>query len=190
MAKLPDTLILGPADEARRLWLGALEALEDAAVDLVSLCEALDLGLRAAEILIVSRLQPADDRFPATIGLLLERPHPEVDVERDALRVPPSLDFTAALDLLSWEDLDCVGPGLHHGWEDRRSACRRVRAAAQEIVGVTLDADQRQALLLLAAYRNRLFRQPPPVEVKPPAILAAFATLVGLIESLQPPRPA
>lgn len=188
MAKLPDSLTLGPDDEARRLWLGALEAREEAAEDLVSLCAALDLGLRAAEILIVSRLQPARDRFPATIGLLLERPHPEVDVERDAIRVPASLDFTAALDLLSREDLECVGPELHRGWEDRRFACRRVRATAQEIVGITLDAGQRQSLLLLAAYRNRLFRRPPPVEVRPGQILASFDTLVGLIENLAPAR--
>ncbi len=39
-------------------------------------------------------------------------------------------------------------------------------------------------LLLLAAYRNRLFRYPPPIRIVPAEISAAFPVLQGLVESL------
>ena len=66
MSSLAEVILLGPEEEARRLWDGALLARERAADDLVALCESLDLGLRAAEILTVHRLNPIRDRFAAT----------------------------------------------------------------------------------------------------------------------------
>jgi hypothetical protein len=175
---------LGPEDEAQRLWKGALEARGAASEDLVSLCESLDLGLHAAEILVIQLLQPIKDRFPATIGLQLNLPTPEVDPERDGIHVPNVLQFNDVIDLLSGDTLPCVSPGLHRGWEDRRFSCQRSRMAAQEAIGITLSADDQDQLLLLAAYRNRLFRCPPPVRVVPGDIQPAFRCLERVVERL------
>jgi hypothetical protein len=184
MNQLSGTIDLGPEEEARRLWSAAQESRKAAADDLVSLCESLDLGLHAAEILAIHLLQPIKDSFPATIGVQLNLPDPEVDPHRDGINVPKVLEFTDVIDLLSEEELECVSPGMHRGWEDRVFSCRRSRAAAQEAIGVTLSADDQNALLLLAAYRNRLFRCPPPVQVVPGDILPAFERLERLVEEL------
>ena len=100
MSELPEIIEMGPEEEAQRLWRGAVEARESAADDLVSLCESLDLGIRAAEIMVVQKLQPIKEDFPATIGILLEVPSPEVDTYQDAINVPNSLGFTDIVDLL------------------------------------------------------------------------------------------
>ena len=170
-----DNVTLDAAEEARRLWEEAERAV--AWESLVRLCEAVELGLRAVEILAVQRLQTIRGEVPATVSLLLETPEAEVDVHRDAVSVPQTISFTEIVDMLSAADLDCVGPHLHRGWEDRRFACRRVRATAQEAVGITLAEDEREDLLLLAAYRNRIFRYPPPVIVRPRALRRAFESL-------------
>ena len=185
MTQLPEVIDLGPEDEAKRLWNGALEARKTAAEDLISLCEVLDLGLRSAEILTIQKLQPIKDHFPATIGVLLDTPNPDVDTHRDAISIPNSLQFTDMVDLLSAEELECVSPGMHRGWEDRRFSCRRSRVSAQEALGVTLDATERDQLLLLSAYRNRIFRYPPPIRVNTHEVLSAFESLERLVEGLQ-----
>jgi hypothetical protein len=184
MSQLPDIIELGPEDEARRLWDGAKEAQANAGDDLISLCESLDLGLHAAEILAISRLNPIKDSFPATIGLLLNMPMPDVDPMQDGINVPKSLQFTDVIDLLSIEELECVSPGMHRGWEDRRFACRRSRGVAQEATGVSLSAEDQKRLLVLAAYRNRLFRAPPPIRIETSLILPAFKHLEKLVEGL------
>ncbi|MEJ2237554.1 MAG: hypothetical protein P8X82_04590 [Gemmatimonadales bacterium] len=185
MTRLPEVIDLSPEEEAARLWNGALDARKTATEDLISLCAALDLGLRSAEILAIQKLQRIKDQFPATIGVLLDTPNPEVDTYRDAISVPHSLQFTDIVDLLSAEDLECVSPGMHRGWEDRRFSCRRSRVSAQEAIHVTLDAAERDQLLLLSAYRNRIFRYPPPVRVDTQEILHAFDSLTRLVEGLQ-----
>jgi len=185
MSKLAEVIELGPEEEARRLWDGAVQARTRAKDDLVALCESLDLGLRAAEILTIHRLNPIRDQFPATIALQLEVPGPDVDWQRDAIQVPKALQFNEVVDLLSDTELTCVSPGMHRGWEDRRFSCRRSRVTAQEAIGVTLSADEQEQLLILAAYRNRLFRTPPPVLVRPEEILTAFQALDRLMAGLE-----
>ena len=93
MSESPDIIHLGAEEEANRLWQGAKTAQESASEDFVALCEALDLGLRTAEVLVTHRLQPVKDQFPATIGIQLDTPSPEVEPHRDAITVPtfPSL---------------------------------------------------------------------------------------------------
>jgi hypothetical protein len=184
MSQLPEVIDLGPEDEARRLWEGALAARAGAGDDLVALCESLDLGLHAAEILAIRILNPIKERFPATIGLQLEMPGAEVDPHRDGIQVPKSLQFAEVVDLLSDTELECVSPGMHRGWEDRRFSCRRSRVTAQEATGLTLSADDQALLLLLSAYRNRIFRTPPPVQIRPGDILSAFEALDRLVEGL------
>jgi hypothetical protein len=185
MSETPDVIDLGAEDEADRLWEGAKEAQEKAGEDFVALCEALDLGLRAVEILVTHRLQPVKGQFPATIGIQLDTPSPEVEANRDAITVPNSLPFIAVLDLLSSEGLQCVSPGLHRGWEDRRFSCRRSRVTAGETLGVELSEEDRDQLLVLAAYRNRIFRSPPPVRVVRAEILDAFPALNRLVDGLK-----
>jgi hypothetical protein len=175
---------LGPEEEAERLWQGAVEAQTRAPKDLVALCAVLDLGIRAAEILVTHRLQPVKDQFPATIGIQLDTPSPDVEAYRDAVNIPNSLSFTAILDLLSAEGLECVNPGLHRGWEDRRFSCKRSRITASGALDIALSEEEREALLLLSAYRNRIFRSPPPVRVVRGEILEAFPVLNALMEKL------
>ena len=177
MSPLADVIELGPQEEARRLWSGALAARAEAGNDLVALCESLDLGLRAAEILTVHLLNPIRDQFPATIALQLEMPKPDVEPQRDGIQVPKAIQFNEVIDLLSDPELECVSPGMHRGWEDRRFSCRRSRVTAQEATGVTLTAEEQLQLLTLAAYRNRLFRTPPPVIVRTQDILSSFKCL-------------
>lgn len=184
MSELPEVMVLGPEEEAARLWHGAEEAQKRAAGDLVAMCGVLDLGLRAVEILATHRLQPVKDQFPATIGIQLDTPAPEVEAYRDAVNIPNTLTFTAILDLLSGEGLECVSPGLHRGWEDRRFSCKRSRVTANGALGIALDEEEREKLLLLSAYRNRIFRSPPPVRVVPTEILEAFPVLNRLMEKL------
>ncbi|MEJ2548443.1 MAG: hypothetical protein P8125_11630 [Gemmatimonadota bacterium] len=111
-------------------------------------------------------------------------PAPEVDPHRDGVTRPRTLQFHDIVDLLSDEELECVSPGMHRGWEDRRFSCRRSRNTAGEAIGVTLDESDQADLLLLSAYRNRLFRYPPPVRVVPGEILDAFVTLDRLVAGL------
>lgn len=185
MSEMSPIIHMEAEDEADRLWKGALRAQESASEDFVALCEALDLGLRTAEILVTHRLQPVKDQFPATIGIQLDTPSPEVDARRDAITIPTSLPFTAILDILSGEEMECVAPGLHRGWEDRRFSCHRSRVTAGEALGITLNEEERDQLLLLAAYRNRIFRSPPPVTVVRDDILAAFPALNRLVDALK-----
>jgi len=184
MNALPDVIELGPEEEAQRLWIGATEAYGSANEDLVALFESLDLGLRAAEILAMHKLQAVKADFPATIQLQLDTPEADIDVHRDAINIPNTLNFTAVLDLLSNDDLECVSPGMHRGWEDRSFACKRSRGTARAALGVSLSEEQREQLLVLAAYRNRIFRTPPPLKVEPGRITGAWGALKGLVEGL------
>jgi hypothetical protein len=176
---------LGPSQEAERLWRGAEGEQVRATEDFVALCESLDLGIRAAQILAVLRLEPIRDRLPATIAGLLDRPPAEVDPWRDVVHQPRALRFAEVIDLLSDEELECVTPHLHHGWEDRTWSCRRSRRVAQEAAGLKLERPQRDMLMVLAAYRNRIFDTPPPVRVEPARIAEAFPALRELVEGLK-----
>ena len=179
------TVTVSPSEEVMRLWEGATQAFEAARGDFGALLSALDLGVRAVELAAIRKLQRISASFPATIQAELEAPPEAVDVARDAMAAPKSLHFVEVLDLFSDDELDCVGPNLHRGWEDKRPSCLRLRRIARESVGAHVDAASRQALLLLAAYRNRLFRLPPPVKVVVPDVVGAFPVLARLYEMLQ-----
>jgi len=184
VSELPEVIELGLQEEAVRLWRGAQEAFKKADENLVALCEALDFGLRAAEDLGIHLLQPVRKRFTSSIGLQLELPMAEVEIFRDAIGAAHSLGFTELLDLLSEESLDCVAPGLHRGWENSTYACRRCRETAQQAIGLTLDAGPRRSLLLLSAYRNRIFHYSPPIRIVPGEIVQAYGDLIRLMDHL------
>jgi hypothetical protein len=175
---------ISPQEEADRLWRGARDAFGEAEEQLARLCEAIDLGIRAVEIQVFLRLQPVRERFPGSIAMLLESPSPEVDLREDALAVPPTLTFIDMIDMLSDDDLECVSRKLHHGWEDRAHACRRARNLAREALGIVLDAERQGDLLALEAYRNRIFRAPPPVRIVASEITSAFPSLAWLYQTL------
>lgn len=175
---------LGAFEEAKRLWDAATSLRGDSGNDIVALLEAVDLGLRAVEILAVERLHDIRGDFPATIAALLDRPTREVDVQRDAVHVPATVGFTEIVDLLSAAEAECVAPGMHRGWEDRRFSCRRSRDTAQKAVGYTIPVEDAGALVLLSAYRNRVFRLPPPVLVNRGEVKAGFPPLERLYGAL------
>jgi hypothetical protein len=187
MSHSDDAYVLDAAEEAERLWRGALAALDKAPSGFLPLSEALELGIRSAQLYLGVRLQPAVAQLPATIQSLLEPPPLEVDPLRDALYLPRSLGFVDGLDMLSEDGLECVAPGLHHGWEDRRFSCARSRRVAREATGITLDPATRNELLWLAAYRNRIFQLPPPLRVDSARILGALPRLTELVERLAVP---
>jgi hypothetical protein len=184
VSELPEVIVLSPEEEAVRLWRGAQEEFRDADSSLVALCGSLELGIRAAENLVIQLLQPVRQKFTSTIALRLELPAPTVDAYRDAMGTPQVLEFTEMLDLLSEEHLECVAPSLHRGWEDRAFACLRSRATAQEALGLTIGPEPRENLLLLSAYRNRIFRYSPPIRVVPSEIIDAYDDLVRVVEHL------
>jgi hypothetical protein len=175
---------LSPEAEAERLWGRAQEAFEKAKQSITDLCEAVDLGARVVEILTVHCLRRVRGEFPTTVAGLLEPPPPEVDAERDFLHPPRSLRFVDALDMLSAPALPCISQDLHRGWEDRVSSCRRSRARAERATGISLEEREREALVLIGAYRNRIFLLPPPVRVVPEEVLGAFPAVVALVERL------
>ena len=184
MTKLPAVIELDLEDESQRLWAAALNARRAGDEDVVALGECVDLGLHAVEILVLAKLQGVRGDFPATIAARLELPEPGVDPERDSGSLPSTLEFHDVVDLLSDSETECVSPGLHRGWEDRRFSCRRSRATTREAVGFSVSLEERARLLVLAAYRNRLFRYPPPVRVVTAEILEAWPGLSDLVERL------
>lgn len=145
----------------------------------------LALALRALQLLCLLRLQPEREKFPATNRALMSVPEPEIEPERDALALPA--DFLGAIDiidLLSEQDLDCVAPHLHRGWQDRRRSCAQARDLCADAFGFSITGEERQTLLAALAICNRVFCIPPPVTLEPAAVSAAFAPVLMLIEKI------
>jgi len=184
MHTLPDTITLAPTEEAKHLWLNAVTAFERGSEGVGPLSEALEFGIRAVHILAVEKLQPIAQRFPATIASQLESPDPEVVPYRDGMKELHALQFIDVLDLLSEDGAECVSPHLHRGWEDRLHSCQRSRRLGHKACGVALTPEGRDKLVLLEAYRNRIFRVPPPVRIVPAEIRDAFPELEALYEAL------
>ncbi len=185
MSTLPDVLQLSSLEEADRLWRGAREAFSTADARLVSLCSAIDLGLRAAELYAVDRLKETKHSFASQIRDRLEANDPKVHWRRDALGAPSCVDFRVLLDLMSAAELECIAPDAHRSGEASPSSCERSRGAASSVLGFSLSGEDRDLLLLLLAYRNRIFRCAPPVDLRKDEVLVAFPALVQLVERLQ-----
>ncbi len=186
MKDLMGPVQLAPREEADRLWKGACDAFDRGPENFVHLTEALELGIRVAELYALLKLRPVRHSYPATITSLLEESPPEIHVDRDAVHVPRAMEFLDILDMLSDQNLPCISRKLHHGWEDPWYSCQRSRETSQKAVRSTLDETARDQLLLLLACRNRIFRLPPPVAIPVSEVLQAYPTLVRLVESLMP----
>jgi hypothetical protein len=188
MKTLPEILTLDTSQEARRLWRGARDAFQDAPDSLVALCESLDLGIRAAELFAVLRLQEMKQGFPEALRMHLQSQDPRVHWYRDAMDGVPCVQFRVLLDLMSNPELDCIAMELHGGSRPSAFPCERARASARTALGFSLSGEDRDLLLLLLAYRNRIFRCIPPVEIRKEEVLVAFpalAQLVGKMNTMQ-----
>ena len=65
-----------------------------------------------------------------------------------------------------------------HRWRHRS------RHLGRTACGTVLTPDVRDKLVLLEAYRNRIFRVPPPVRIVPDEIRSAFPSLEQLYDKL------
>lgn len=148
---------------------------------------ALVWGCHAFHLLAIQRLRSNRTGLP---GWLQERLHcgdPELRVARDSAwlrcEIPTLLEL---VDLLSAPPLPCVAPELHRGWEDRQSSCLRLREQAQAALGTSLQAIQRDHLLLLLAARNRLLLLPCELSFTGAEIWNAYPLLLDLLSRLAP----
>jgi len=185
MKTLPEVLVLDAREEAQRLWQGAQDAFLEADRSLVALCESIDLGMRAAELFAVTRLQAMRQGFPEPLRDHLQSQQARIHWYKDALDGVPCVQFRVLLDLMSGPELDCIAVELHGGAGASVFPCERARASAHTVLGFSLTREDRDLLLLLLAYRNRIFRCVPPVEIHKEEVLVAFPVLVQLVERLQ-----
>ena len=119
MNQVTEGVFLDPETEAERLWQGAQDAIQKAGQSVVCLSEAVDLGVRVVELMVVRCLQPVQDEFPATITGLLEPLSPDVDPKRDFLHPPKSLHFIDVVDLLSERNRSVVYQSPSSPWLGR-----------------------------------------------------------------------
>lgn len=188
MSRLMEAVRLTPREEADRLWDEAREAMRRGPESFVDLTEALDLGIRAAELYTLLALRPLRHSYPVLITSLLEDSPAEIHVDRDAIHVPRGLEFLDILDLLSEPKLPCISRELHQGWEDPWFSCQRSRDTSKKAVRSPLQEVERDELLLLLACRNRIFRLPPPVVIPVADVVAAFPTLERVVSELRSER--
>lgn len=184
MSTEPEGVFLSPRVEAERLWKGVEEISDRARDDIAALSEMIELGIRAVEILTIECLRRVRFEFPTSVAVLLDPPPPDVDPTRDFVHAPKTLQLVDALDMLSDPVLPCISLGLHRGWVDRAQVCRELRNNTKRATDLSLDVTQRDALMLLGAYRNRIFLLPPPVRIAPDEVLQAFPIVTMLVEQL------
>jgi hypothetical protein len=153
--------------------------------DPLEVAQALALQIRVALLLGLERIGAVAGEFPATIQALLSIPAESIEAVRDALVEPQDyLGFLDLLDLLSEEDLGCVSPRLHKGWQDKVQSCREARRLTRGAVGFSIDAAQRESLLLALAVHRRVFCGPPPVHLGLEESRAALKAAGDLIDRL------
>lgn len=157
----------------------ALEA--DTADDPLALKETLVWGWHAIGLLAYLRLQPQRRLFDAWLQDYLNEGEPQLDIDRDARwEERERLSHLELLDLLSEEQLPILKPEFYQGWQDRTSRCHGLRRQTAQLVDGSIDASQRQQLLLLLAAYHRLIRLPAGVDLDPAQIRQAFPALLDL----------
>ncbi len=165
---------------AARSGLGRSDQPED-------LMQALLLSTRAAHLLALHKIQAVRAKFPATLQALLSQPDPAIEVTRDAFTEPRDfICFDDLLDLLSAEALPCTAPRLHRGWQDKKQSCRDARKITAGAVGLSLQPDERDALLEGWALQNRFFFMPPPLQLSADQVVRCLPPVLGLIKRLAP----
>ena len=151
------------------------------------LAEALIVTIRVAHLLGHVHLQKGEQAMPSSVQSLMELPPPEIDTERDAFAVPDDyLSFVDILDLMSEENMDCVAPHLHRGWQDKKESCRNARRAARATIGFSIGFRFRDELLAAAAIYNRISLVPATVALESAAVRGAFESVLRFVEALVP----
>ncbi len=153
--------------------------------DFSALKGTLNWGWHAIGYLAYIRLQPARDRLDPWIQDYLHEGEPAVDVKRDARwEERDQLSLLEILDLLSETELPSLKPEFYQGWQDRISRCRGLRQKVTEIIGSSINEQQRDHLLLLLAVYHRLVRLPAEVSLDTNAIQNSLPALFDLAEML------
>lgn len=158
---------------------------------LVELAWCIEAVQRAVYLLAFDAFAEQADSYPVTIQSLLSRPDPELSIDRDALVEPQEvLGFAEVIDMLSHQQLSCVAPRLHRGWQDKKQSCRETRQLSSGAVGTSLDQTERDGLLAGLAIRNRVFVLPPPLTVDVAQAREALAPLLALVKRIAEHRGA
>jgi len=146
---------------------------------------ALLWGWHAVALLAYVRLQPHREEFDAWVQDYLEHGEPGLDAERDARwENRQRLSSFELIDLMSEVDLPILKPEFYQGWQDRTSRCQTLRRKVAAVIGTSLNAMQRENLLLLLAGYHRLTRLPAEVRLDPSAVWQSFPVLLDLLEIL------
>jgi hypothetical protein len=173
----------GPA--AMRLTLAA--ALLSGSDDPIARGAALSLCIRAAELHVIERVRPVLSEFPATIQEhFATAASPLVSTQDAFLDTSLSFGLLDLLEMCSDQALSCITPRLYRGWQDRNQARRDARRITTEAVGFSLDAEERDGLLMALAVQNRLFAVSPPLDIDGAQIGEALAAVQRLLDRLAP----
>lgn len=141
----------------------------------------------AVDLLAYLQLQPQRRQFDAWMQAYLHQGEPALQVERDARWDDRThLTLLELLDIFSDAELPILKPEFYQGWQDRATRCQDLRTRAAAIIGGSIDASQREHLLLLLAVYNRMLHMPASISLPEHDIAAAFPALLDLIEKLLP----
>ncbi len=155
--------------------------------DIFEASEALGLVVRAAHLLGHQHLKKIEQELPSSMQTMMELPDLKLDAGRDAFVEPLDyLSFVDILDAISDENLECVAPHLHRGWQDKKQSCRNARRATKQCVGFSIEYRFRERLLQAGAIYNRVLLVPAPVELNLSEVKTAFSSVLILIENLIP----
>ena len=153
--------------------------------DALALKAALAWGWHAVGLLAYLRLQPGRDTFDSWVQDYLGEGEPALNVERDARwDERQRLSFFELLDMLSAVGLPILKPEFYQGWTDRTSRCHELRRKAAGLVGGSINATQRDQLLVLVAAYHRLIRLPTGVVLDVEAAQQAMPALFDLARLL------
>ncbi len=154
----------------------------------LALAQAIDAGVRTIGLLAYEKLVIFKEEFPDNIQVLMALPDREIELARDAfISADDFISYIDLLDLISVEELPCIAPHLHRGWQDKTQSCREVRCIAVRAIGHTLDQSRRDRLLRAAAIQQRVFAVPAPVLLSTTETQQTLAALFDLLKRLIPP---
>lgn len=151
----------------------------------LALKAVLAWGWHAVGLLAYLRLQPGRDTFDSWVQDYLGEGEPALNVERDARwEERQRLSFFELLDMLNAVELPILKPEFYQGWTDRTSRCHELRRKVAGLVGGSIDAAQRDQLLVLVAAYHRLIRLPARVTMDLEATRQALPALFDLAKLL------
>ena len=121
--------------------------------DPMDLKGALGWGWHAVALLSYMRLQPRREQVDAWLWDYLDEGNPDFEIERDAhWEERQRLSLLEILDIFSQVELPLLKPEFYQGWTDRTVRCQTLRRQVGDIVGSSIGAEQRAALLALLAH--------------------------------------